>query len=155
MIKKSSIPQSFHSSSSITPKTWRYFGSSWETHFKLGRYTFEPEGENHCQAYLSIKFDGPSYGGGSPQDLLTVDRIFVVREFTPTPAATTPPTPAPKIPPGPVTTPTAACHAVEILIPATLTHPREVFWVKARIYNPYSARSNVPLCVLLNMPVRY
>ncbi|MCP3982289.1 MAG: DUF4838 domain-containing protein [bacterium] len=62
----------------VTPETWIYFGSSWQTHFNLGRYLYEPDDVNLWEGYVSLKFDGPTYGGGGAADSVVLDRIFLV-----------------------------------------------------------------------------
>ena len=67
----------------ITPETWVYFGRTWNTHFNLGRYLYDPDGVNRWRGYVSLKLDGPSYGGGAPQDIVVVDRVFMVSPCRP------------------------------------------------------------------------
>lgn len=55
-----------------------WFGRSWATKVQLARL-FEPGGVDHYDAYASIKFDGPSYGGEGEEDLVLVDRVILVR----------------------------------------------------------------------------
>jgi len=81
----------------ITPDCLVWFSArSWETNLRLGERLFEPGEANVWTAYVSLKFEGPSYGGAVDQDLLPpaervhygglaesdlvlVDRIILVR----------------------------------------------------------------------------
>jgi hypothetical protein len=73
---------------------------SWETNLQLGERLFEPGAENVWTAYVSLKFEGPSYGGSTDEsllppadrdvygglaesDMVLVDRIILVKKAAP------------------------------------------------------------------------
>ena len=66
---------------SVTPDCWIWFSAkSWVTHLEVGPRVYEPGARNVWQAWVSLKFDGPSYGGAAQEDLVLVDRIILVRK---------------------------------------------------------------------------
>lgn len=85
----------------ITPDCIVWFSArSWETNLQLGERLFEPGAENAWTVYVSLKFEGPSYGhrvdealvapldrtpygGLAESDLVLVDRIILVKKTTP------------------------------------------------------------------------
>ena len=68
----------------VTPDSWIWFSAqSWGTHAQLGERAYEPGAENLWEAYVSLKFDGPTYGGTADEDQVLCDRIILVRGQTP------------------------------------------------------------------------
>ena len=85
----------------VTPACQIWFSAkSWQTNLKLGERLFEPGADNHWEAYVSLKFGGPTYGnnvdeslmapaeltnygdyrrGEKGKDLVLVDRIVLVK----------------------------------------------------------------------------
>jgi hypothetical protein len=45
----------------------------------IGQRLYEPGAENRWKAYISMKFDGPLYGGAGEKNRLLVDRIDLVQ----------------------------------------------------------------------------
>lgn len=82
----------------VTPDCIVWFSArSWETNLQLGERLFEPGADNVWTAYVSLKFDGPTYGskpnepllapadrihyrGLAESDLVLVDRIILVKK---------------------------------------------------------------------------
>ncbi|MCE5237479.1 DUF4838 domain-containing protein [bacterium] len=65
----------------VTADSWIWFSAqSWGTHLEVGTRVYEPGVDNTWQAWVSLKFDGPSYGGPARDDLVLVDRIILVRQ---------------------------------------------------------------------------
>ena len=65
----------------VTPDSWIWFSAqSWGTHLEIGDRLYEPGADNLWRAWVSMKFDGPLYGGAATNDLVLVDRIILVRE---------------------------------------------------------------------------
>jgi len=65
----------------ISPDCMFWFSAqSWATHVELGRRLYEPGAENRWEAYASMKFDGPTYGGTAEKDQVLVDRIILLRK---------------------------------------------------------------------------
>ena len=63
------------------PDCWIWFSAqSWETRVELGERLYEPGAGNRWEAYVSVKFDGPTYGGRAAEDLVLVDRVILVRQ---------------------------------------------------------------------------
>ena len=62
----------------MTPETWIFFGSSWLTHFEVGRHLFEEGAANLWEVHASVKLDGPAYGGDGGENTALVDRLFLV-----------------------------------------------------------------------------
>ena len=63
----------------VTPNWTLWFSAqSWQTHLRLGPRLHGPGAGNRWQAYASMKFDGPSYGGGAAKDRVLVDRVILV-----------------------------------------------------------------------------
>ncbi|MFA7159085.1 MAG: DUF4838 domain-containing protein [Kiritimatiellia bacterium] len=78
----------------VTPDCLVWFARSWATNLGLGERLYEPGADNIWEAYASVKFMGPTYGGdageallpraeripygGKPEDLVLVDRIVFV-----------------------------------------------------------------------------
>jgi hypothetical protein len=66
----------------VTPDSWIWFSAkSWVTHLEVGTRVWEPGAANIWHAWVSIKFDGPSYGGTAKEDLVLVDRIILVKKI--------------------------------------------------------------------------
>lgn len=66
----------------ITPDSWVWFSArSWATHQQLGERLHEPGTPNRWEAWVSLKFDGPTYGGTAAEDRVLCDRIIVVKQF--------------------------------------------------------------------------
>ena len=64
----------------VTPDSWIWFSAqSWATHIQLGERLHEPGADNLWEAYVSLKFDGPTYGGQTASDVVLVDRIILQR----------------------------------------------------------------------------
>ncbi|MFA7159083.1 MAG: DUF4838 domain-containing protein [Kiritimatiellia bacterium] len=65
----------------VTPDSWIWFSAqSWGTHLEVGDRLYEPGADNVWRAWVSMKFDGPLYGGAATNDFVLVDRIILVRE---------------------------------------------------------------------------
>ncbi len=65
----------------VTPDSWLWFSAkSWVTHLELGTRVYEPGAANVWRAWVSMKFDGPSYGGAAKHDIVLVDRIILVKK---------------------------------------------------------------------------
>jgi len=65
----------------LTPDSWIWFSAkSWATNQQLGERLYEPGAINHWEAWVSLKFDGPTYGGTAKEDLVLCDRIIVVKK---------------------------------------------------------------------------
>ena len=65
----------------LTPDCWIWFSvKSWATNQQLRERLYEPGALNQWDAWVSLKFDGPSYGGTTPEDLVLCDRIIVVKK---------------------------------------------------------------------------
>ena len=82
----------------ITPDCIIWFSArSWETNLQLGERLFEPGVKNDWNAYVSLKFDGPTcgskpnesllapadrihYRGLAESDLVLVDRIILAKK---------------------------------------------------------------------------
>lgn len=63
------------------PDCWIWFSAqSWETRVELGERLYEPGADNRWEAYVSVKFDGPAYGGVAAEDRVLVDRVILVRQ---------------------------------------------------------------------------
>ena len=60
------------------PETWIFLGQSWLTHLDLGRVLHDENATNRWEAYVSVKFDGPAYGGDAAENQVLVDRIVLV-----------------------------------------------------------------------------
>ena len=64
----------------VTLDSFVWFSAqSWMTHLEAGARVYEPGADNKWHAYVSIKFDGPTYGGDAGEDLVLVDRVILVR----------------------------------------------------------------------------
>jgi hypothetical protein len=64
----------------VTPDSWIWFSArSWATHLEVGTRVYEPGADNAWRAWVSMKFDGPSYGGTAKEDQVLVDRIILVK----------------------------------------------------------------------------
>jgi hypothetical protein len=50
--------------------------------FLVGTRVYEPGAPNVWHAWVSIKSDGPSYGGTAKEDLVLVDQIILVKKIT-------------------------------------------------------------------------
>jgi len=65
----------------LTPDCWIWFSAaSWATNQQLGERLYEPGALNQYSAWVSLKFDGPTYGGTAKEDLVLCDRIIVVKK---------------------------------------------------------------------------
>lgn len=65
----------------VTPDCWIWFSAlSWVTHLEVGPRLYDPGADNVWHAWVSLKFDGPTYGGAAQEDLVLVDRIILVRQ---------------------------------------------------------------------------
>lgn len=62
----------------VTPETWIFLGQSWLTHLDLGRVLHDENATNRWEAHVSVKFDGPAYGGDAAENQVLVDRIVLV-----------------------------------------------------------------------------
>lgn len=62
----------------LTPKTWAYFGRSWQTRFDLGQRFYMIETSNQWRVYASLKFTGDSYAGDGKPDAVYCDRVILV-----------------------------------------------------------------------------
>ncbi|NOZ20780.1 MAG: DUF4838 domain-containing protein, partial [Planctomycetes bacterium] len=61
----------------VTPDCLIWFSAkSWATNIDLGKRLYEPGADNLWEAYVSLKFDGPMYGGKGPENQVLVDRII-------------------------------------------------------------------------------
>ena len=66
----------------LTPDSWIWFSAkSWATNQQLGERLYEPGASNQWEAWVSLKFDGPTYGGTAKEDLVLCDRIIVVKKL--------------------------------------------------------------------------
>ncbi len=64
----------------LTPDCMIWFSNrSWATNLKLGHRLYEAAGDNTWRALVSMKFDGPTYGGTADEDLVLVERIVLVK----------------------------------------------------------------------------
>ena len=57
-----------------------FSSKSWATSLQLGSRLYEPGEPTRWEAYVSLKFDGPSYGGKAKEDLALCDQIILVRK---------------------------------------------------------------------------
>lgn len=65
----------------VTPDCRVWFSSkSWATNLELGGRLFVPGEDNVYEAYASLKFDGPTFGGKAKEDLVLCDRVVFVRK---------------------------------------------------------------------------
>ena len=65
----------------LTPDSWIWFSAkSWATNQQLGERLYEPGALNQWEAWVSLKFDGPTYGGTAKEDLVLCDRIILVKK---------------------------------------------------------------------------
>ena len=63
----------------VTEDCWLWFSAqSWQTHLRVGERLYAPGEENRWDAYVSLKFQGPTYGGQEETDEVLVDRIIFV-----------------------------------------------------------------------------
>ena len=63
----------------VTPDCQIWFSSSsWQTHLQLGSRLYQPGAANRWQAYVSMKFDGSTYGG-TGADTVLCDRVILLR----------------------------------------------------------------------------
>lgn len=64
----------------LTPDCMIWFSNqSWTTNLQLGHLLYRPDGHHHWRAWVSLKFDGPTYGGAAEEDQVLVDRIILVQ----------------------------------------------------------------------------
>lgn len=65
----------------VTADSWVWFSAkSWATRLEAGTKLFMPGEENKWTVYVSIKLDGPSYGGKAEKDEVLCDRIIFVEK---------------------------------------------------------------------------
>jgi len=65
----------------VTPDSWIWFSAkSWATLLEVGTRVYEPGADNVWHAWVSLKFDGPSYGGKAEEGRVLVDRILLVKK---------------------------------------------------------------------------
>lgn len=65
----------------LTPDCWVWFSAkSWATNQQLGERPYEPGALNQWEAWVSLKIDGPTYGGKAKDDLVLCDRIILVKK---------------------------------------------------------------------------
>jgi hypothetical protein len=65
----------------LTPDCLVWFSAkSWLTNQPLGERLYEPGASNQWEAWVSLKFDGPTYGGTAKEDLVLCDRIILVKK---------------------------------------------------------------------------
>ena len=63
----------------VTPDCKIEFSArSGQTHLQLGSRLYEPGAGNTWDAYVSLKFDGPAYGGTADEDQVLVGRIILI-----------------------------------------------------------------------------
>jgi len=65
----------------VTANCIVYFGISWMTNCQLGQRLYEPGAENQWDAWVSLKFDGPLYGGKAKNTVAMCDRIIFVKKL--------------------------------------------------------------------------
>ncbi len=65
----------------VTPDSLMWFSKSWKTNLQLGTRVYEPGEDNTWDAYVSLKFDGPLYGGKGQKNSVVCDRIVLVKQF--------------------------------------------------------------------------
>ena len=57
-----------------------WFGRSWATHLQVGKRLYMPGVANRWKAYVSLKFDGPTYGGDADtEDQVRISRLILVK----------------------------------------------------------------------------
>jgi len=65
----------------LTPDCWIWFSAkSWATQLQVGERLYEPGADNLWDAWVSLKFEGPTYGGTAATDQVLCDRIILVRQ---------------------------------------------------------------------------
>ena len=65
----------------LTPDCWIWFSAkSWATNQQLGERLYEPGAVNQWEAWVSLKTDGPTYGGTAKEDLVLCDRLILVKK---------------------------------------------------------------------------
>jgi len=65
----------------VTPDSWIWFSAeSWGTHLEVGDRVFDIGENNDWDAWVSLKFDGPIYGGKAEKDSVLCDRIILVKK---------------------------------------------------------------------------
>ncbi|MBT7164202.1 MAG: hypothetical protein HN904_15585, partial [Victivallales bacterium] len=63
----------------VTPNCQIWFSSSsWQTRLQVGSRLYELGANNRWEAYVSMKFDGPTYGG-TGADTVLCDRVILLR----------------------------------------------------------------------------
>lgn len=71
----------------VTPDCRIWFSSkSWATNLELGNRLYAPPAPNNDNtyiAYVSLKFDGPTYGGKGTEDVILCDQIIIVKKDMP------------------------------------------------------------------------
>ena len=72
---------------SVTANSNIWLSPSNQTRLEVGERIYEPGAANRWHAYVSMKFEGPLYGGSEKEDRVLVDRIYLVelgpRQFEP------------------------------------------------------------------------
>lgn len=64
----------------VTPDSWIWFSAkSWQTHLRVGERLHQPGETNEWDAWVSIKADGPAYGGRAAENQVLVDRVILVQ----------------------------------------------------------------------------
>ena len=53
---------------------------SGSTSLEIGKRLYEPGAENCWEVYVSLKFDGPTYGGQAGEDRVWSDQVILVRK---------------------------------------------------------------------------
>ena len=66
----------------VAPASSIWFSAaSRRTSLDLGSRLYEPGEDNTWEAYASLKFDGPAYGGKGRQNTVLCDQVILVRKF--------------------------------------------------------------------------
>lgn len=65
----------------VTPKCQIWFSNkSWCTNLELGDRLYNPGEDNKYDVYVSLKFDGTTYGGKAEKDLVLCDQVIFIRK---------------------------------------------------------------------------
>ena len=65
----------------VTPDCLIWFSAkSWLTNIELGERLYEPGEDNCWKAYVSLRFDGPAYGGKAKENQVLCDRVVLVKD---------------------------------------------------------------------------
>lgn len=66
----------------VTSDSWIWFSAkSWVTRLEVGTRIYEPGAANTWHAWVSLKLNGPSYGGKAKDDQVLCDRIILVKKL--------------------------------------------------------------------------